>query len=170
MDQPTEFGAFDEFTTSCKALVTERGGPSWTLINNRIEETHKLTTAHAIGDWQAFVDQFEKYRSNMKSKLEEFIGEWKYTLVEIGLKAEFDEYIEQELERIVVQMNEVATEQLVYAIARIKGLITDEEHLMSPDELRAHRAKKNSGDADFKEAIAATVEAFRTISGRADRL
>lgn len=101
----------------------------------------KLHKARQEDVYQYFNDHkkwLERLRVDAETRVNDDLGEWKYLLIELDLKADFDRYIAATLDPLFEKMNDNLKGNAAYAIARIGGHITDEMDAMSPDELKAY--------------------------------
>jgi hypothetical protein len=111
------------------------------LYRRRMADLHKSTHAEAIAEWQVLQNHVARYRTQITDEVNDALGEWKYLLIEMDTKADFDRYIDVKVGNFITVMEEIGKEELLYACARISGKITDEEHAMSPEEFKAHRTR-----------------------------
>ncbi|MEN3231999.1 hypothetical protein PUR21_31075 [Methylorubrum rhodesianum] len=112
------------------------------IWRERIEITHKLEITDAISEYQIVMAEIQTYREQMFGEAKDALGEWKYLAIEVGFIDSIEKYIEQKITNIVDLMNSATRDDVAYAAARIKGIISDEQHTMSPEELKADIEKK----------------------------
>ena len=100
-----------------------------------IERCHKDSSPEsAFALLSEFNRNIEIWKAQSVEAVWVALGEWKYSLIETGLKTEFDPYIDAMFGNVWKAMNEVATDEMAYCLARQGGHITDEMHAMTPDE------------------------------------
>lgn len=114
----------------------------------RIGITHHQDTSDAVSEYQIMMSEIHKYRDQMFDEARNSLGEWKYLAIEIGFIDLVEKYIDQKLNNIVELMNSATRDDVAYAFARIKGIISEEEHAMSPEELKIHLENKRQSQID----------------------
>lgn len=114
--------------------------------NNDLEQHHHdETTDDAMALCINFGAQLNDFKRSAVNGVWDTLGDWKYQLIEMGMKEDFDRYIAAKFDPIFEAVEKNATEQMAYCAARISGHITDEMHEMTPDELNEFIARRDAG-------------------------
>jgi hypothetical protein len=114
--------------------------------NNDFERHHHdETTDDAMALCVNFGAQLKDLKQNAVDGVWDALGDWKYQLIEIGIKDDFDRYIAAKFDPVFEILDKNAREQMAYCAARISGHITDEMHAMTPDELKDFVARRDAG-------------------------
>ena len=106
---------------------------------------HDETTDDAMALCVNFGAQLKDLKQNAVDGVWDALGDWKYQLIEIGIKDDFDRYIAAKFDPVFEILDKNAREQMAYCAARISGHITDEMHAMTPDELKDFVARRDAG-------------------------
>jgi hypothetical protein len=114
--------------------------------NNDFERHHHDETIDdAMALYVNFGAQLKDLKQSAVDGVWDTLGDWKYQLIEIGMKEDFDRYIAAKFDPIFEIVDKNATEQMAYCAARISGHITDAMHAMTPDELKEFVARRDAG-------------------------
>jgi hypothetical protein len=114
------------------------------LVHDMETHHHDATTDEAMNLLVTYRENLEVLKENAVTDVWDVLGEWKYNLMEAGLKGEFDRYIAQKFDPVWETSKTIATEQMAYCAARITGHVTDEMHAMTPDELKEYVRSRDS--------------------------
>jgi hypothetical protein len=110
-----------------------------------LEKTHKQTEAEVAAQFQFCLDVIEEYKTRMPNEVHEFVEEYfkeaKDMMTEMGMREIADEYIQARLNPIVERVTKNVQDEAAYALARVRGMITDEQHAMSIEELKQSLGK-----------------------------
>lgn len=109
------------------------------LVDDLETHHHDKTTDDAMDLVVDYKDRLKELKRTAVDGIWDSLGEWKYTLINMGMKGDFDRYIAHKLDPVWETLSKNATEQMAYCVARITGHITDEMHATTLDELKRIR-------------------------------
>jgi len=111
-----------------------------------IDSHHKdATPAAAINVLAEFKSELENWKNKAFIAVWDSLSEWKYSLIELGIKDTFDKYINEMIEVVWVEADKLAVGETAYCVTRISGHITDEMHVMTPEELERYARTNKLG-------------------------
>jgi hypothetical protein len=129
----------------------EKVSPVAIKVNKAL--VHDLETHHhdkTVDDAMDLVVDYQERLKNLKQAaidgIWDSLGEWKYALINTGMKDDFDRYIAHKLNPLWETLSKNATGEMAYCATRITGHITDEMHAMTPDELREYVERRKTGE------------------------
>lgn len=114
------------------------------LVHDLEAHHHDKTTDGLMSLLVDYEDRLKGLKQAAVDGIWESLGEWKYQLIRVGVKDDFDRYIAHKLDPIWETLSKHATEQGAYCAARITGHITDETHAMTPDELKEYVQRRKT--------------------------
>jgi hypothetical protein len=114
------------------------------LVHDLEIHHHDETTDEAMDLVVDYGNRLKDLRQRAIDGIWDNLGEWKYALIKMDMKDDFDRYIAHKLNPVWEELSKNATEQMAYCAARITGHITDEMHAMTPEELKEYVERKKA--------------------------